>query len=380
MAMSVITGLQGSGKSHQAIKYFVITNYMKGRNIATNISGIKEQELIDYCINAHEEKYASMKASGKPIPPLKLGNLTLISDHQIKQPNFYPTISHVNNKEVIDDKNSVIKSGDVVIIDEAAKFYDDFNKTDLEYFTMHRHFTDSNGLSSEICFLVQDKNLINRKYLKIVKNVYVCKKLDMFGKKAAKFYSLKVYEGSSDRSPVIASSKQAYDKKVFPIYESYAGGKGTEQKLDSRLSLLSNWKLWAFLIALPIIIYLLYSVVGGFFNPKPKEPKQEVNQVSAVNNKPVSPSPSNSSTLDYSEEQSKYKIVGIIDLPTKRLVFLQDENNNMKVVYPQLCYGSGLLMSCQVENKLVSYYSPIRKKNTGENNEKNNTMPSIGIN
>lgn len=378
MAMSVITGLQGSGKSHQAVKFFLIPNYLKGRNIVTNISGINQQELINYCINEHEKKYASVKAAGNPIPPLKLGNVTLINDHDIKLPNFYPTISHVNNKEVVDDKNSIVKSGDVVIIDESAKFYADFNKVDLEYFTMHRHFTDSNNMSSEICLLVQDKNLINRKYLSIVKNVYVCKKLDMFGKKTANFYALRIHEGSKDNSPVIARTKQAYDKNVFPIWASYAGGEGTEQKLDSRLSLLSNWKVWAFIVALPIIIYLLYSVVGGFFNPKPKEKKQDLAVVSNLQNQPVSVSKPLVNLEE--EEQSKYKIVGMIDLPTKRLVFLQDENNNMKVVYPQLCYGSGLLMSCQVENKLVSYYSPIRKNNTGENNAKNNTVPVPGIN
>jgi zona occludens toxin len=383
MSLTLLTGQPGSGKSHQAVKYLIVPNYMQGRRILTNIKGLKEDVLIEYCTKLHEKENAIKEKTGLEVAPLNLGKIVPIFDKNITHPDFFPVLGEelVDGaiKETIDDSKSFVKSGDVVIVDEAGQWFDSYKKTYLTFLTMHRHFTDENNKTMEICFLVQDHTFINRKYLKLVKYTYVCKKLDMLGKRGGNYYNLNIYPKTEIyEDSIIRSSKQAYDPEIFPIYESYAGGTGEEVALDKRINILMSWKTWVFLIALCYVPYAIYKITH-------KDPPKSV----AVTTAPPAVVSSSGSVSPVSQSGSaslssppsslpQYRIVGVIDTPGKRLIFLQDDNNQVKVVYPQLCTGSGMLMTCQVENKTVSYYNPIIKKDANEkylggyNNENKN--------
>jgi zona occludens toxin len=376
MSISVIQGLPGSGKSHQAAKYILVPSFSSGRRILTNIKGINEQNLIEYCEDEHYKKYEILKKTGGQIPPPKFGQVILINDKNISDPNFFPVLHDVDNEEVIDDSKSFVKSGDVIIIDEAGQFYDNLKKSDLTYFTMHRHFTDENGISTEICLLVQDRTLLNRNLLKLVQTTYHCKNLFMLG--FSKKYSLSIYDGNRvSRASLTSKSTSTYDKKIFPIYSSYAGGKGKEVKLDNRINILKSWKLWIMVVPFVVLPYFIYVSLSSFFHQK--SPSLPVSPASV----PVSSSsvPVSSSSSVVSDNRNNYRIVGVVDVPQKRLIFLEDNDKQMKIVYPMSCSGKGIYMTCQIENKTVSYYSPLKKsddrKYLGGYDEKNNNSSAV---
>ncbi|WP_304349393.1 zonular occludens toxin domain-containing protein [Comamonas testosteroni] len=370
MAISVITGLMGSGKSHQAVKYIIVPNYKKGRKILTNIKGINEEELRKYCLQ------------DKSIKEEDLGKIIIITDNNINKENFYPYLTEENNKEIIHDEDSFVKSGDVVVIDEAAQFYsDNLSKETLVFFTMHRHFTNEKHLSCELCFLVQDHSLLNRKLVKLCKNIYICKKLDFLG--FAKSYTLKIYDGGTVRKQSLLNTKtEKYDKNIFPIYSSYAKGVGKEMNLDKRANILNNWKTWVvlgFVVALPFVIYKTFSTIknhGKKEEQRLAELKQQSNIDTTNPQGQLQSNTQHTQNNSIGETQSLFRIAGVIDLPTKRLVMLEDENHNLRMIQPQLCVGKGLTMTCTIDNKLISYYNRLNNKEQKNENKNNNNNSS----
>lgn len=355
MSMVAITGLQGSGKSHQAIKYIIVPNFAAGRTIRTNIKGINLEALIEYC----KKEYPSSLVED-------FGKIITITDKDISQKNFYPTLEEVDNKEVMNDTDSIIKSGDVIVIDEAAQFYSSVTEAMIVFFTMHRHFTDSKGLSSEICFLVQDLSLISIKARKILKTTYVCKKLDVVGFSGR--YFLGIYDGSRINSKYMINSKnEPYDKEIFKLYSSHAAGTGKEKKLDRRANIFSSWKAWILIAAVIIAPIFLIWTLWKFTHPD-----SDKLQITDKNAKSSGSLNSATPVQNQNSNEQNFKIVGVLDTPGKRIIFLQDQFKNVKTIFPQSCTGSGILMICKYENKEVSYMN----NSQGQNNEKTINIPN----
>lgn len=354
MAMLAITGLQGSGKGHQVVKYFIPENYAKGRNIRTNVKGLKLDLIKEYCI----KKFPSLD-------PEKFGKIEFFEESDMKKENFFPILINENNTETIDDSNSIIKSGDVVIIDEAHRAYgDSLKKEELEYFTMHRHFIDLNGFESEIVLMTQDISLLTAKVRKLIKNTYECRKMDAVGR-SDKYYMAVYTGGTTNKRNRILEDKKLYDKEIFTLYESQEGGKGKSMSLDKRVNLMRSPRMIGLFLAIIIAPILLIYTLWNFFHPKPKV--DATTSASTLNQSGAAqPAPQPIENL--------FKIVGVLDTPKKRLIFLQDQNQTIKLMSPKSCTGSGMLLTCRLDNdKEVSYYTNI-KPNTynGLNNENKN--------
>lgn len=383
MAAISILGLMGAGKGHQGVKYIIAPNFAKGRRVLTNIKGFNIDELKKYCMKVLGAKEED------------LGELIIISDRDIRQScelslkelqeidlddpanaekltSFYPFLIEKDNKEIIVDKFSFVKAGDVVVIDEAGSFYDKVSSYDLEFFRMHRHFTNDDGLSCELCFMFQTKEMVDRKFFKLMQQVYLCKKLRSLGLTNA--YNLNIYDGSSMRKDtVIKNSQEFYDKKIFPIYSSYAKGKGKELNLDNRASIFKNPKFWIFIVFAVASAYASYWSLGNFFHPKPK------NGAAASSTASSNPSSLPSSSQPIPQPQTpQWHIVGVVDLGSRRTLVLEDENKSMKYSQPQSCLGKGIAMTCQVDNQEIGFY--IKNKFGGTNENKNNSTDSSSNN
>lgn len=350
MSILVLTGVPGSGKGHQAMKYFIVENFANGRHIKTNMSGLKLDKIREYCI----KKYPN-------IDPEKFGTIEMFHQNDIEKDNFYPYLEYgQNNEEIIRDENSIIKGGDVLILDEAGKVYGNaLKKPVLEYFTMHRHFVDKNNYEAEIILMVQSLGLLTTKLKQLVKNTYECRKLDNVGMSGR--YYLAVYSGGTNKKAARFIEKQeAYDTEIFTLYDSQSGGAGKENKVDKRINLLKSPKMIALGIAILVAPILLIYTLYSFFNPTPKKVESSIPGTVQNSNGQVVTAPI----------QPAFKIVGVMDSPTKRMIFLQDQNNSIKLVAPNSCSGVGMLLVCKIDNNQeVSYYTNIKTNNNGILNE-----------
>lgn len=223
MAIMVYTGVMGSGKSYEGISTAALNALRQGRRVVTNIAGVNFEAIRDH------------------LGPLKDGamlsedKVAVIQSKRITEPHFF------FDPEV--EADSVVKPGDLVLVDEVWAFWGKDCKLSAEhqkFFRMHRHYVESGtGISSDLVVMIQDITSLHRFIRGVVETTFKFTKMKTLG--LASCYRVEVYEGSRQtRATLVSASVKKYDKKIFPLYKSYDGGVGKEKTVDDRQNLLSN--------------------------------------------------------------------------------------------------------------------------------------------
>src|SRR5512135_2244692 len=78
MAITAYTGLQGSGKSYEVVKNVILSNLLAGRDVVTNIYGLKDEDIKAYLV----EKYQAQLD--------KLGKIKHVTNEEVTLPFFFP--------------------------------------------------------------------------------------------------------------------------------------------------------------------------------------------------------------------------------------------------------------------------------------------------
>lgn len=144
--------------------------------------------------------------------------------------------------EIPDAGPSVVQPGDLVVIDEAWRYWADSGRPSHEhmnFFRMHRHYVDENGVSCDLVVLIQDFGSLNRFLRGVCELTLVFYKLKALG--LMNRYRVESYEGRPSRKTLISTTPwQKYEKKYFPLYKSYDGNGGKEAQIDTRQSIFAN--------------------------------------------------------------------------------------------------------------------------------------------
>ena len=77
MAILAYVGIPGSGKSYEVVSSVILEHFKKGRRIVSNIVGVTQSKLFDYCVS-------------KGATPEDLGEFISVSDEQCQQADFFP--------------------------------------------------------------------------------------------------------------------------------------------------------------------------------------------------------------------------------------------------------------------------------------------------
>ncbi|WP_272939648.1 zonular occludens toxin domain-containing protein, partial [Glaesserella parasuis] len=51
MAILAYVGIPGSGKTYEVVSSVILEHFKRGRRIISNIEGVTEQKLVDYCLS-----------------------------------------------------------------------------------------------------------------------------------------------------------------------------------------------------------------------------------------------------------------------------------------------------------------------------------------
>lgn len=78
MAISVYTGVMGSGKSFEAVKTGVLGALVKGRRVVTNITGLNQDRCLDYLVKKGHKRE-------------NLGTVVVVTNSRVSEPNFFPS-------------------------------------------------------------------------------------------------------------------------------------------------------------------------------------------------------------------------------------------------------------------------------------------------
>lgn len=107
MAISAYVGIPGSGKSYEVVSNVIIPAFMTGRRIVTNIYGISDEKIREYCI---KQKKSDASA---------LGQVIFVENEQVKDALFFPYL-----KDSVISADSFCKAGDLICIDETWRIWE----------------------------------------------------------------------------------------------------------------------------------------------------------------------------------------------------------------------------------------------------------------
>lgn len=160
--------------------------------------------------------------------------------------------------EIPESGPSVVQPGDLVVIDEAWRYWSDqqqLSPEHMNFFRMHRHYVDEDGVSCDLLVLIQDFGSLNRFLRGVCELVLVFYKMKSLGLMSR--YRVEVYEGKPRRATLVSTSPwQKYDKTIFPLYKSYDGAGGNEKVTDDRQNLFRNrWFVGIMIFAIAAVIW-----------------------------------------------------------------------------------------------------------------------------
>ncbi|WP_262404531.1 zonular occludens toxin family protein [Aggregatibacter actinomycetemcomitans] len=216
MAISAYVGIPGSGKSYEVVSSVIVENYLKGRRIVTNIEGITDEKVREYCLNKKNAKEDD------------LGQLIRVSDEDCQRDDFFPYKGS--------DDNTICKSGDLICIDEVWRIFptNEIKSNHRSFIAEHRHFTDEEtGVCCDLVVINQSVTGIPRFIKDRIETTFLMSRLVSLG--LGKRYRVNVYTGvKCNKQGLVAQYQNKYNEDIFKLYKSFDGVNGKQSVVDDR--------------------------------------------------------------------------------------------------------------------------------------------------
>lgn len=319
MAINAYTGLMGSGKSYEAVRSTIIPAIANGRRVVTNIDGVNGDLIRAYCAETMNKD------------PESMGVVVHVTNEDITRPAFFPS----EDGKV----ESIVLAGDVVVIDEAWRFWPNgaqIEKEHMTFFRMHRHYVHPDtGVACDVVLILQNIGDLHRSVKAVVELTAVTTKLKTLG--LNKSYRIQLYEGGrTTKNSLFDTRVQNYDKRIFPLYASYAAAGGKEKAIDSRQNILKNPRILAVGFgAIGLLGVSVYFILGFFESPEQLPPEGVSEVVQAETNSSASAPP-----ITQSDE---YRIAGEAVIQGATYVVLIDPLGSLRFEPVTSSVGSGAL-------------------------------------
>ncbi|WP_368647545.1 zonular occludens toxin family protein [Castellaniella ginsengisoli] len=350
MAINVYCGLMGSGKSYEAVSSIIVPAIAAGRRVVSNIDGLNESAIHEYILrHSKKGKKAALSAHA-------LGSIVHVSNDRVSQSEFFP------DPDRVDGAVPVVQPGDLVVIDEAWRFWPTSAKPShehMQFFRMHRHYAHAEtGVTSDLVLLIQDISGLHPDLKRVVEMSVRTTKLKSLG--LNRRYRVEVFEGyRQTKTAKTATYQKAYDKAIFPLYQSYGSGNARETTVDDRQNIFKGSKVWILLAMIPVFLGGGIWYLISFFGSSPTQQAKE------VSSQLDTPAPA-ASALSQPESKEKkiapplsadWRIVGLTLIDERPWVVLQNAAGKLRYVHRSNFEGRGVLMRGIIDNAEVTMYS-----------------------
>lgn len=351
MAISAYVGLPGHGKSYEVVKSVIIPAISSGRRVVSNIYGLNKQLIEEYCLS-----------KDKKLSQENLGELVVVDNDACLDADFYPYKNAIDN-----NIETFCKAGDLIIIDEAWRFFpkkEKINDNHFSFLSEHRHFTDENGISCDFVILNQDLTNLQRELVERIETTFKMTKLVAAGLKSR--YRVDVFSGNKCwKTAKTASYQEKYDKSVFPLYKSYETDNGRELVTDKRQNALSKSSIkYIAFIALLVFGFSFYKLFT-FFNPK-QDTAQETTQEQSIESIPENQATFIEEQNNFVQSQAaplstQWRITGELQKSGKSFVILADNQGNLRLEPRSSFNFTGRMLEGIIDNQRVNYYSGVKQ-------------------
>lgn len=372
MAISAYVGIPGSGKSYEVVLSVILENYIKGRRIVTNIEGISDDKVRDYCLTKKGAKEED------------LGSLVKVSDEDCQRDDFFPYKGSFGS--------TVCKAGDLICIDEVWRIFptNEIKENHRSFIAEHRHFTDEiTGVCCDLVVINQSVSGIPRFIKDRIETTFVMSRLVALGFK--KRYRVNVYVGvKCNKQGLVAQYQNKFNDEIFKLYKSFDGVNGKQTVIDDRQNFFKSGTFRLMMIFIILAFGYSYYSLKDFISPKKQESEQvkEVEEVKEIENKEdfkpnnTAVNKSNESTNNddfggfgdiYRSMKAKdeliknnkellsknWRITGELVKDGRLFVVLIDRKNNLRLEPRSLFENEGRSLKGVIGGEVVSYYSGV---------------------
>ncbi|WP_052431208.1 zonular occludens toxin domain-containing protein, partial [Escherichia coli] len=246
MAVSLYMGVMGSGKTYEVVYSVIIPAVSAGRRVITNIKGINEEKIHEYCRSKFKTKQP--------------GRVVFASTDEILKDDFFPFYSDDESSE---QKAAFCEYGDLICLDELWSIWPSDSKLSeahKRFISMHRHMTHAvSGVSCDLVIINQGVDGVPRYLKERIESTYRMTKLKSLG--LSKSYRVDVFSGAKVfKNNKVSTRNYQYKKAVFELYKSYETTNGMEATTDSRQNVFSSAFLWV------KIAFLLFIVLASIYS------------------------------------------------------------------------------------------------------------------
>lgn len=372
MAISAYVGIPGSGKSYEVVLSVILENYIKGRRIVTNIEGISDDKVRDYCLikkGAKEED---------------LGSLIKVTDEDCQRDDFFPYKGSYGS--------TICKAGDLICIDEVWRIFptNEIKENHRSFIAEHRHFTDEiTGVCCDLVVINQSVSGIPRFIKDRIETTFVMSRLVALGFK--KRYRVNVYVGvKCNKQGLVAQYQNKFNDEIFKLYKSFDGVNGKQTVIDDRQNFFKSGTFRLMMIFIILAFGYSYYSLKDFISPKKQDSEQvqEAEEVKEIENKEDLKSNNtainkvNESTNNddfggfgdiYRSMKAKdelvrnnkellsknWRITGELVKDGRLFVVLIDRKNNLRLEPRSLFENEGRSLKGVIGGEVVSYYSGV---------------------
>lgn len=343
MSINAYVGLQGSGKSYEFVSGPLLDAVMAGRRVVTNVAGISEDRVHEYLVNTRDADAT------------KLGSIVYVPNERIMQPQFFPD-------EEKPEFVTIVRGGDLVAVDEAWRFWGTdggkLSHEHMQFFRMHRHYVHPDtAVACDVVLMTQDITGLHRSVKNVIEFAFRMQKHKSLGFSSR--YRVEIYEGWKLNAKTRISDRQKkYMAEIFPLYQSYTGGKGMEAAIDKRQNVLANKVLWLYAIGIVIFMSIGGSFAWRFFHRAPTDGKKTTPSQPAPISAPTSASASSPAPQKSNVEASeKWRYAGEFSANGERWALLVDGSGRVRAESPSVFSGSGLAVVGEVDGERVARWT-----------------------
>jgi hypothetical protein len=238
MAINLLVGLPGGGKTSGVLKRVILPALKAGRTVITNIEGLFHDKIAAYLGISEEEIQA---------------RLVIVDKTKPYEPKFW--------YDEMEPEGCFVRPGMLVVLDESNRYFGtlakDFNPRRppqdkyeaviwpvWEIFCReHRHYVDENGQSTDVWLLTQGFGDVKRKYHGVIDTTVLTTKLDFM--RRPNEFKLFYYQGAVNpqtrggvtpghiREEPPGATGEPFDEEVGKLYHSHRGGFGKEVMTDT---------------------------------------------------------------------------------------------------------------------------------------------------
>ncbi len=344
MAITLYTGLQGSGKSYEVVSSVICEAVLLGRRVVTNIDGVDSEKIRHFV------------ALRDGVDIESLGRVVHCKNEQVEDVDFFPTY---------DSSDTVVLAGDLVVIDEAWRFWGAGKKSLVHheiFFREHRHFTHADTrVSCDIVLITQAANDLAKFVREVVEVSFRTKKLKSLG--LSKNYRIDSFEGAAQTAKRRVNSWQKkYQNEIFALYSSYEGGQGIEKQVDKRQNIFNDPKVWFSIAGTICLIVASIWVLSSVYKKYTKQPEKAEKKKEESPEKNASglqkKADINTSKRDASSEveySSEWRIVGTVLNSRGAFQVLKNSSGDLRFVPFTDFNLSGYARFGEVDGKRVDF-------------------------